>query len=126
MELRKEQIGKKTFCRTLNSMVEICEENKQILIDNGLFRHFITDIELKPLVKEPEAKKVIGETILGTLVAPSETADKIFLLDKISREALNNFEGRTPKEVKKDLDLLGIEYPKNCGMPKLIEIIKTL
>lgn len=118
MKLREEHIGKKTFSPLLRKMIVVNNENKELLMMSGLTQFFITDIELKPL-KTSASGSAQAEPVV------SQSKDLAYLLDVISVQSLKGFEGRKAKEVKKDLDLLSIPYPKGATLEQLAEIVKT-
>lgn len=84
---------------------------------SGLTQFFITDIEMKPLKTSTPSD--------NTETPISQSKDLAYLLDTVSIQALKGFEGRKAKEVKKDLDLLSITYPKGATLEQLAEIVKT-
>jgi hypothetical protein len=117
MKLREESIGKKAYSPLLGKTIKVSEENKELLMMSGLTQFFITDIELKPL-----KTSIPAATSTNNI---SQSKDLAYLLDIVSVQALKGFEGRKAKEVKKDLDLLSIIYPKGATLEQLAEIVKT-
>lgn len=130
MELRKEHLGKTVYLKGLGRIV-ISEETAPILQARNMHQFFITGIELQPLPEIALAaadEAGIPKIVLPDPVvkSPSMSDDLKYLRDQICIQALNGFEGRTAKFVKKDLDLLGIEYSKNASLPMLAELVKSL
>lgn len=117
MKLREESIGKKAYSPLLGKTIVVNESNRDLLMMSGLTQFFITDIEMKPLKTSTPSD--------NTETPISQSKDLAYLLDTVSIQALKGFEGRKAKEVKKDLDLLSITYPKGATLEQLAEIVKT-
>jgi len=66
MELKKKSIGSFVFVAALNREVEVCEENKSILIQHNKREFFVT----------PEPKKVIPVEAVPKLEKTSEPEKK--------------------------------------------------
>lgn len=119
MELRKESIGKMYISALLGTTITVTEENIKILLADKQYQFFKTDIESTPLLPESTEVKSIPVEI-------SERNDKRLILDKLSAQALKGFPGRSAKDIKKEMTLIGIEFPKNCSTVTLADIIINL
>ena len=105
--IREEYRGSKVFCKSTGGLIEVTEDNIEVLNSNGKDFLFEYENELKP-VKAKAKDTGIVDPLFVDLLAQSK----------------NDFEGREPKEVKADLDKLGIEYPKRAGLDKLVIVIE--
>lgn len=127
MKLREESIGKKAYSPLLGKTIVVNESNRELLMMSGLTQFFVTDIEMKPVKKvhAPMTSEELAKELKEIKGEISQSKDLAYLLDTVSIQALKGFEGRKAKEVKKDLDLLSITYPKGATLEQLAEIVKT-
>ncbi len=116
MKVNPNKIGQIVSIR--GRQMKVTAEDGPTLARHGYF-DFLgdpSDLELNPNTTDP----------IGEKAAPSEKVDRAYLRDKLTSESLNDFEGRDLKEVKKDLDLLEIEYPKRATLKSLAVIVREL
>ena len=121
MKIKGKYKGSKVWIKSIGHQIEVCDENAAKLKNNGHGYMVQGAPELKPLKKVVEIAEEPSE-----YVSLNEKQDSSILLSKLSTEALNDFEGRKPADVKKDFALLEIKHPKTAGLKKLADIIKNL
>lgn len=144
MEIRQEHIGKKYHSQLLGTQIEVCEENRNILLADRKYEFFTVDIESKPLKalskKDAEKFKVNFKTTttIETDVLNgrsrkivceepiSEQTDKRMIFDQLCVAALKDFAGQDIKLIKQQCKLVGIEFPRNCNLYTLADVVKSL
>jgi hypothetical protein len=128
MEIRQEHIGKKYHSQLLGTQIEVCEENRNILLADRKYEFFTVDIESKPL-------KAIKTEIENSTTVPvisfkekiiSEQTDKRMIFDQLCVAALKDFAGQDIKLMKQQCKLVGIEFPRNCNLYTLADVVKSL
>lgn len=117
MKIKKKYLGSSIHCQSVDRVVKIEDKNAMILHRNNHLHLFDGNADLKPIEKVESSPDEIKD---------EDKLDVSRLLSKISTEALNDFDGRSTKDIKSDLDALEIEYPAKAGKKALAEIVKNL